>query len=625
MCGINGIIRLDGALATKKEIALMNKKIKHRGPDDRGIFIEKNIGLGHCRLSILDLSKKGHQPMVYEHQGRRAVMTYNGEIYNFQELRNELEEKGYAFESNTDTEVLIASYLEDGFECIKKWNGMFAFVIFDQEKQILFGARDRFGQKPFKYYLDNERFIFSSELKAILENNVEREVDFDAIDDFLTLQYVPAPKTGFKNIFKLPHDHYFVLDLSGKNFEIKRYFDLDYSEKLNRTKKEWISLMEEKLEQAVKKRLISDVPLGAFLSGGVDSSAIVAFMAKFTDKVKTFSISFDQKDFDESSYARMVATQYKTKHTEFNVKPNDLLKYIDGLVSQFEEPFADSSNLPTFLLSKLTKQHVTVALSGDAGDENFGGYDKYRCHLAVLKFKFIFYLLKIFQPLIKHEKLNILLKNLSKDIAKRHYNFTNFFDEGAKEQFYRDDFIKKLTKKENCFEKIAKKKPFRELDKVFYLDFNSYIPDDINSKVDLASMMNSLEVRSPMLDYEFAGFMAQMPKKYKTGLLQGKKLFKKMLEKYLPKKVLYRKKHGFSVPIKHWFRNELKGYLKDKIMDKNGLVLQMLKEERVKNLINGHMHGKDNAKKLWALLVLNIWHKKYFKNLSFYNPRQVNC
>ncbi|MBU1178605.1 asparagine synthase (glutamine-hydrolyzing) [Patescibacteria group bacterium] len=612
MCGINGIIKFDKEEVSRDEIALMNKKIIHRGPDDSGVFTDNCVGLGHVRLSVIDLSPKGHQPMVYEHKGRKFVITYNGEIYNFQELRENLKKKGYRFNSNTDTEIVLASYIEYGPNCLKYFNGMFAFVIYDLDRQIMFGGRDRFGQKPLKYYINNNQFIFSSELKAILTNNVPKEVDYDAIDDFLTLQFVPAPKTGFKNIHKLPAAHYFTLDLKSQDLKVRRYFDLDYSKKQERSKKEWIKLVERELEKAIKKRLISDVPLGAFLSGGIDSSAVVALMSKHSKKVKTFSIKFEQKEYDESKQARAVAKLYQTDHTEFKVQSKDLLKYIESLVIQFEEPYADSSALPTFILSKLTRKHVTVALSGDAGDENFGGYEKYQNHLAIIKYKWLFNLLKNFSPLINNERLNILFKILNKSIGRKHYNFTSYFDEFSKQELYQDDFADRLTKNENVFEKIIQSKNFTDIDKVFYLDFNSYIPDDLNVKVDLASMLSALEVRSPFLDYELVSRMAQMPSGLKTDARHGKIILKKMLRKYLPSSILNKKKHGFSVPLKYWFRNELKDYVKNNILDNQGLVAKITKKEKVEELIKEHNRGQDNSRKIWTLMVLNLWYKQNF-------------
>lgn len=633
MCGINGIVKFGNQTVSKNEIEKMNFKIRHRGPDDEGIFVNNNIGLGHLRLSILDLSKNGHQPMNYDKNGHKFTITFNGEIYNFLELRDELQKKGYQFKSNTDTEVILASYIEEGPKCIEKFNGMFAFVIYDPVKKILFGARDRLGQKPLKYYLDEDKFIFSSELKAILQNNIEREIDYEAIDDYLTLQYVPAPKTGFKNIFKLSHSHYFIFDIAEFKLEIHKYFDLDFSKKLKLSKQEWMDLIEEELSKSVKRRLISDVPLGAFLSGGIDSSAVVAFMSKYTNKVKTYSISFNEKDFDESTYARKVAELFNTDHTEFKVNSDDLPKHIEELVIHYEEPFADSSLLPTFLLSKLARKHVTVALSGDAGDENFGGYEKHKWHAfkyrhgLLLKFlAFIAMPVHLINKLVKNdllEKMYIFLKTMNKNIAIQHYNFTSYFDEFKKNKLYKPEFKAQLKTHQNPFEKILENKKFEDLDKVYYLDFNSYIPDDINVKVDMASMRSALEVRSPMMDFNFLQTTAKIPWQLKSNTKEGKIIFKKMLEKYLPKKLIYRKKKGFSIPIKYWFRNELSSYVKNEILNKHGLAVKIFKEEELRQLINQH-GKKDHAKKLWTLMSLNIWHRHYFCQIAKSLPSTYN-
>lgn len=612
MCGINGIVRFDGGRVSESDIIKMNKAVAHRGPDSEGVFFRDGVGIGHRRLAVLDLSSRGEQPMVKSHRGRTVVITFNGEIYNYQEVRGRLEKVGYIFNSNTDTEVILAAYLEYGFDCVMDFNGMFAFAIYDLEKNIIYGARDRFGKKPFKYFLNENKFIFSSELKAILGVGVKREIDYTAIDDFLTLQYVPAPKTGFKSINKLPQSHYFVLDIASRRFDIRRYFDLDFSQKIYFSRRKWMELIEFKLEEAVKRRLIADVPLGVFLSGGVDSSAIVVFMKRFTNKIRTFSIAFKQKDFDESNYARRVAKLYGTKHVEFTVDSNDLISYLDDLVGHYEEPFADSSQLPTFILSKLARDYVTVALSGDGGDENFGGYDKHQSHVITMLFLPILKSLKFLKKYLRNEKLQILFGVLDKSIARRHYNFTSYFDESAKNDFYKDDFKESLQTRDNLFDCKVKGKAFEEMDKVFYLDFNYYIPDDINVKVDMASMYRALEVRSPMLDHEFVSMISKMPWRLKTGVFFGKKIFKMMLIKYLPINVVYRRKHGFSTPIKHWFRNELRDYMRWIILDEKGLVLQIAKREVVEKIINDHLHGKSRERKLWLLMVLNIWYKNYF-------------
>lgn len=617
MCGINGIIKFNQEPVYPEELKRMNDKIKHRGPDDTGIFIDKNIGLGHNRLSILDLSQNGHQPMIKNHQNKKAIITYNGEIYNFQNIRSELQQKGYQFFSDTDTEVILASYLEYGPNCVTKFNGMFAFVIYDPIKQIIFAARDRLGKKPFKYYLDHNQFIFSSELKAILLNKeIKREVDWSAIDDYLTLNYIPNPHTGFKNICKLPHAHYFILDLNTKNIEFKKYFDLDYSPRFNLTEKEWLPLIESKLEEAVKKRLIADVPLGAFLSGGLDSSAIVMMMSRHLSKVKTFSIVFEENDFDESAYARQIAKIFKTEHTEFKVNSNDLPQHITTLVKHYEEPFADSSQLPTFILSKITKPHATVVLSGDGGDENFGGYTRYPKTIAIRRHPLILIAYKFCTSAIRKNFSTLRkLKVINKNTATWHYNFTCCFDTPLKDQIYQPDFIKNhLNKKSNLYEQILANKNLSEADQMFYLDFNSYIPDDINVKVDMASMHHALEVRSPMLDYEFISLTAQIPWRLKIDYLQSKKIFKKMLKQYLPQEIIYRKKQGFGVPLHHWFKNELKEYTTDIILNKNGLASQIIKKEALEKLLRDHflIDKQDNSIKLWILMNLNLWYSSYF-------------
>jgi len=616
MCGINGKINFNKKQISEDEIILMNDALVHRGPDDSGIWIENNVGLGHRRLSIIDLSYSGHQPMKYDDM----VIVFNGEIYNFLELKTELESKGYQFKSKTDTEVILASYKEWGIECLNKLRGMFAFAIYDKSKNILFGARDRFGKKPFKYYFDGTVFIFASELKAILtQKEIKREVDWEAIDDFLTLQYVPHSKTGFQNIFKLPQAHYFTLDLDTKKFEIKKYWVLDYSQKLDLSENEWVKLLEESLKESIRLRMISDVPIGAFLSGGLDSSAVVAFMSLFTDKVKTFSIGFEEKDFDETEYARIVAKKYNTDHHELIVKSADMIQYIKQLVYQYEEPYADSSQLPTFILSKFSREYVTVALNGDGGDENFGGYDKHMVHLFAKYIKKLPFrnLLLYLSKISGQEKVTLFLKILDQENWIQHVNYTNYFDTYTKNEFYTEKYLEKIKNHStyDFFEYIMKNaKNLEYMDRIFYLDFNSYVPDDLMVKVDIATMANSLESRSPLLDHKFVELSAQIPSNLKVGFNKRKYIFKKMLRKYLNEDILNRKKRGFSIPLNYLFRNGLKDYIKNVILDDDGLVLQIMKKDMVQMLLENHYDGKNNGKKLWALMVLNLWYDKFFEN-----------
>jgi len=623
MCGICGIYNFRKEEKVEKDdLEIMVNTLAHRGPDDSGVFIDNNIGLGHRRLSIIDLSDAGHQPMFYED----LIIVFNGEIYNFQEEREKLIQEGYKFKSRTDTEVILALYKKYGKNCLNHLRGMFALAIWDEKNKTLFCARDRFGKKPFKYYFDGENFIFASELKAILSlKKIKREIDWEAIDDYLILQYVPHPKTGFKNIFKLPQANY--LEIKNNKIKIERYWDLNYSNKLDLTEQEWCEKLENKFDESVKLRMISDVPLGAFLSGGVDSSAIVAFMSKYADRVKTFSIGFKEKKYNELNFAGIVAKKYNTDHHELIIEPKNI-SLIKKLVYQYEEPYADPSQLSTFLLAEFAKKYVTVALNGDGGDENFGGYDKYEKHLIakylqILPFKN--QLAKVVKFIDKNiyssfllYKTNLFLKTLNQKVWQRHLNYTHYFDTYARENFYTDDFKEKLKKHSTFkfFKELMKNKTNLEyLDQIFYLDFNSYVPDNLMVKVDIATMANSLESRSPLLDHEFVELVAKIPRNLKIRKIrkERKYIFKKMLKKYLPNKILYRKKMGFGLPIDDWFRNDLKNYIEENILASNSLSRRIMRGDKLKELLNDHFDKRrDNSKKLWALMVLNLWHREFF-------------
>ena len=612
MCGINGFVSLKNQPVSQTDIEKMNQAINYRGPDDRGIFIDRNVGLGHLRLAILDLSQSGHQPMIYTHQGRTAVITFNGEVYNFFEIRSELEQKGYVFDSQTDTEVLAAAYLEYGTECLSKFNGMFAFVIYDKEESILFGARDRFGKKPLKYYFDGDRFIFSSELKAILTHAIPRQVDGKAIYDFLTLQYVPAPRTGFVHIQKLEQGHYFTLSLKDGRFTKQKYFSLNYIPRYDRSQSEWETYVLEEIDRAVSLRMISDVPIGVFLSGGIDSSAVVASMSQFTDKVKTFSIRFGEKEFDEGVYAQQVSALYQTEHHECRVGPQDLLAHIENLFVHYEEPYADSSQLPTYMLSQYTRKYVTVALSGDGGDENFAGYDKYRVHLALLRYPWLAEALKIFPSRFLSSKINLIKRMGSLSPARRHYNLTNYFDEWLKSRWCMPGYNSSHQGVENIFENKVKEIHAEWINQILWLDFHSYVPDDLNVKTDMASMAHALEVRAPFLDHLFVLRMAEMPSRLKLDFFQGKKILRRALRSRLPRSVLTRQKHGFSVPIDAWFQHELRPYIREQFHDQESFIYTLFRREAIQHMLEEHQSKCGHGKRLWALLALEMWHKAYF-------------
>jgi len=628
MCGITGKIYLNDKNVSKQDILIMNEKILHRGPDDGGVYIspDQKVGLGHRRLSIIDLSPLGHQPMRYLD---RYEIVFNGEIYNFQEKKIELEKDGYIFKSKSDTEVIMVLYDKFGKECLTHLRGMFAFTIYDEQEKTVFCARDRVGKKPFKYYLDENVFIFGSELKAILtQKEYKKEPDYIAIHHYLTLQYCPAPLTGFKDLKKLEPAHYLFVDLKTKKVEKERYWKLDYSQKLNLSEDEWKKRIMQKLEEAVKLRMISDVPLGAFLSGGIDSSAIVALMSKFSKTpVKTFSIGFEEEKYNELKYAKIVAKKFKTDHKEFIVKP-DAIKMLPQLVYQYEEPYADSSALPTYYVSKMTREYVTVALNGDGGDENFAGYGRYSVQkFGILYNKFIPFHKKIILPIVKFlatlvkntffDRAYIFANTLSQKYNYRYINYIRYFSNELKEKIYTDNF-KEKTKNIDSYKIVADK--FNEagtkdkMDQCLYADFSTYLHDDLMAKVDIDSMAVALEGRSPFLDYEMLELTAKIPFNLKLKGLNNKKyILKETLRGLVPNEVMFRPKMGFGIPIDVWFRGKLKDFAYDTLLSEKAINRGLFKKEALKALLDEHVNTKINhAYRIWALITLELWFQEYF-------------
>lgn len=632
MCGITGRIQFNPkSHIDPKLIEQMTDKIKYRGPDDHGIYVKDNVGLGFRRLSILDLSEDGHQPM--SNQDGSVWIIFNGEIYNFMDLRDDLEKKGYTFKSKTDTETIIYLYEEYGEECVTYLRGMFAFAIWDDRKKRLFLARDRMGQKPLKYYLGKDFFVFGSELKTFLDTpGVLKEVDFEAVHHYLTLQYVPCPATGFKGIKKLPPAHTMTVDISKGEplVTIKRYWGFDYSKKLDLSESEWADRILETLEESVRIQMIADVPLGAFLSGGVDSSAVVAMMAKHSKQpIKTFSIGFEEEDYNELPYARQIAEKFKTDHKEFIVK-SDALKILPELIFHYEEPYADSSAIPTWYLSKLTREHVTVALNGDAGDENFAGYGMFPPHLfgqniyrhvpEFIRKWVVIPGVRLFHQLRKNVFSSRLLRFAESFETRDDVRFLHFFDYFTpieKKTIYTDTFKKALgdANTEDLYLDLANTAGSKNvLDRALQFMMKSYLPDDLLVKVDIATMAASLEGRSPLLDHHFVELTAQIPPRLKIKHHETKYIFKKALEKILPHNIIYRKKKGFRVPIEHWFRNELRDYTKDILLGEETHIHQWIKKEAIAAIIQEHIDTKiNNANKIWALLTLELWYKNFFK------------
>ncbi len=629
MCGIAGKISFSEKSISPQEIETMNVAIKHRGPDDDGVYIspDSKVGLGHRRLSIIDLSPLGHQPMRYLD---RYEIVFNGEIYNFEEKRTMLEQEGYTFNSHSDTEVILALYDKYREHCLDHLRGMFAFAIYDEQEQILFCARDRVGKKPFKYYHDDNVFLFASELKAILtQPEYHKEPDYLAIHHYLTLQYVPAPLTGFVGIKKLEPAHSLTIDLKTKSVKKERYWKLDYSKKVRLSESEWKKCILDKLDESVRLRMISDVPIGAFLSGGIDSSAIVALMAKHSKSpIKTFSIGFEEEKYNELKYAKIIAEKFKTNHTEFIVKP-DAVELLPMLVRQYEEPFADSSALPTYYVSKLTRDHVTVALNGDGGDENFAGYTRYsafQVSTVLDHFDWLNHLVgipatRLLARYIKNtffDRLYRFSQSLSDDYRRRYLSYTAYFTNEQKDNLYTDTFKKKIAG-HDTYDIIASR--FLEsgsnnrTEQAVYADFATYLPEDLLTKVDIATMSVALEGRSPFLDHELLELSAQIPFSLKLKGLNNKKyILKEALRGILPDEVMFRPKMGFGVPIDAWFRGELKDYAAGKLLDGQLVKRNLFKRDAIEDILHSHTSTDINfSPHIWALLTLELWFEEFFK------------
>ncbi|MEK7472790.1 MAG: asparagine synthase (glutamine-hydrolyzing) [Patescibacteria group bacterium] len=615
MCGIVGYV----GDVDKSKIAKMLQATAHRGPDDSGMYINGNVGLGNNRLAVIDLSSKGHQPM-FDNE-KTVCIVYNGEMYNFQELRQELC-KNYKFKSDSDTEVIIYAYKKWGINCLQHFNGMFAFVIYDIKNNLLFGARDRRGEKPLKYFFDGNTFIFASEIKGILPVLTEKpKMDMEAISDYLTLQYVPAPKTGFQKIYKLPSASYFIF--KDKKLKINKYWSLDFSKKLNISENDWIELLEAKVEQCVKSRMISDVPIGSFLSGGVDSSAVTAFMAMNSSKpIKTFSIGFNDSKFDETVFSKQVAKKYKTDHSYIKVNSKIFEKELLKMSDHYDEPFADNSLIPTLFLSKFAREGVTVALSGDGGDENFAGYDRYNIASFGDYYKLTPKLLRngIINPmvnilfLISPNLLTSRMKTFSNTFElpfyKKYIYYKSFFDN-------KDKDLVSLNSKKDTFtmDKYIYDKKLSDIDNALKSDINSYLPEDLLYKIDIASMSTGLEVRAPLLDYKLMELSAQIPDNLKIKNFNKKYIFKKMLieSNILPENIINRPKRGFNPPIGIWLKNDLKEYVISQLTSQKFRQSEIFDNNKLDIYIQKYYSSNLNYhNNIFALLALSSWINKYF-------------
>ena len=614
MCGIVGRIEKSGRETDPQILRRMADVLRHRGPDQEGYYRKNGVGLEHRRLSIIDLVT-GNQPL--KNETNDIILVANGEIYNFQKLRQELEKRGHSFRTKSDNEVIVHLYEEKGVECLKELRGMFAFGLWDEKKEQLLLARDRLGKKPLVYAETPSSFNFASEIQALLlAPDIKKEIDRQAIDDYLTLQYIPSPRSIFSDIKKLPAGHY--LTYQKGRISLKNYWEIDFNHKIEVSEPEAERLVLDTLQEAVRLRMVSDVPLGAFLSGGIDSSAVVSLMSRVSEKpVRTFSIGFSEKDYDELEYAKKVARLFGTEHSEFMVRP-DIIAILPEIVKHYNEPFGDNSAIPTYYLCAETKKTVTVALSGDGGDENFAGYPRYQQALILEKFRpFLSKLPKSLAEIIprngsgrQHKIAWALNEAQGLSEAERYSRWMTVFPLPEKEALYQPSFKNLLST--DPYQKLKDLWPRanNHLDKMLFSDFNLYLPDCLQVKMDIASMSHGLEVRSPFLDQKVVELTASFPAEYKLRSGQSKYLLKKIFKDILPAKVLKRKKMGFGVPLAVWFRNELKDYLASVILSEKALKRGYFNPGYLKKLFNEHARGRANhANRLYLLLILEIWHQ----------------
>ena len=624
MCGIVGIVRNDAKSVDQMLVSRMCTAIRHRGPDDDGFYFNGPVGLGMRRLAIIDV-KGGQQPI--HNQDRTAWIVFNGEIYNYLELREKLESLGHEFYTNSDTEAIVHAYDRYGADCVKHLRGMFAFAIWDERSQELFLARDRVGKKPLLYASVNGQLVFGSEFSALLLHpDISREIRPEALDYYLSFMCVPAPLTAYRAIKKLEPGH--TLRWHNGEVKIERYWQPDFSHKLNISENEAGERAIEVLRESVRVRLMSEVPLGAFLSGGIDSSAIVALMSEeSSERIKTFSIGFEEQDFTELHHARRVAQHVGADHHEFIVRP-DAMEVLPILVEHYGEPYADSSAVPTYYVARETRKHVTVALNGDGGDESFAGYERYAAMGLAEQYRKVPAFLResvvkravnlvpsseLGRSRVKSAKRFLRAASLPK--VERYMRWVSVFDAEAKKSLYSDKFQHNVAANhassllEGWF---AKANGSGIIDASLLTDIMTYLPNDLLVKVDIATMAVSLEARSPFLDHHVIEFAASLPEKFKLRGLTSKYLLKRVLRQLLPSENLDRRKMGFGVPIGHWFRGQMQSFLREVLLSEKASRRGLFKSETVKHLIDEHTAGhRDYSHQLWTLLMLELWFNRF--------------
>jgi asparagine synthase (glutamine-hydrolysing) len=624
MCGIAGKFDFSGKIVPQALVRAMCDTIVRRGPDAEGIHVGPYIGLGERRLSIIDLSATANPPLSNEDGSIWVV--FNGEIYNFQKLRLKLEELGHAFRTNSDTEVIVHLYEQYGTDCVRHMRGMFAFALWDAPRGVLFAARDRLGKKPFYYAKSPTAFIFGSAIRTVTADpSVSISPDFPAIDSYLTRQYVPSPATAFSGIFKLAAGHHLLCTTDG-TLKIKRYWSPPVVEKLTASQEEIESELLRILKECVRLRLISEVPLGVFLSGGIDSGTVTALMAlESTNAVKTFSIGFEESDFNELPFARRVAERFGTEHHEFIVQPA-VREIVHLLVKQYNEPFADSSAIPTYCVSRMARSEVTVALSGDGSDEAFGGYNHYQDTLRWAKLDFVPWPARKFVTRLMEEALDSLPYSNTAAGASR---ACRLLGSQLPERYATQVAILKNQEKRACYTPYFRSllngnghavqpgdPPWNEsMDSLEWMsrhDQSNYLSDCLMVKTDVASMTNSLEVRCPFLDHELLDFAARIPSSLKRDRTGGKVILKHAVRGLLPAEVLQKRKTGFSVPLAKWLRSDLFETLEGTLLDDASVRRGLFNQSFLKRMVEEHISGKrDWSTRLWALLFLELWFREF--------------
>lgn len=630
MCGITGVFAFN--LVGKFNmihVTAATMALSKRGPDFQDVYVDEFVGLGHRRLSIIDTRSIANQPMWDATQ--RYGIVFNGEIFNYRELRKELEQQGTVFSTASDTEVLLALYIREKEACLSKLNGFFAFCIYDRQEQSFFLARDRFGIKPLIYLFDEDKFLFASEMKALLQYGIDKELDFTSLFSFLQLNYIPAPDSIFKHVKKLAPGHY--LKISRKKLERAPYYAIPKIE-IARTPRSYPEAQHELrnlLENSVQLRLISDVPLGAFLSGGIDSSIIAALAARHKPDLHTFSIGFpDEPFFDETRYARLVAKKLRTDHTVFSLTRNDLLANLNSVLDYLDEPFADSSALNVYALSRETRKHATVALSGDGADELFGGYNKHAALLRILNPGWQEKVVQNLAPLWKilPQSRNGYIRNKVRQFNRfvdgsrlssqdRYWHWAGFASPAQAMSLLSEDSIQRLSHEEFLDRKreITQNIPEQEsLNDLLLTDMNLVLPNDMLTKVDLMSMAHGIEVRVPFLDYRVVNFAFSLPDDFKINRVIRKRILQDTFREELPPELYNRPKKGFEVPMLTWFRNELKSLITDDLLAEKTIreqnifrydQIELLKTQLFSN------NPQDVHARIWGLLVFQWWWRKY--------------